>query len=81
MLIFKTLCFLLQAYPMNYPTNLLRAFAVVYSWRILRAKIRITLLLCHYCKLRKHSTNNQQFTMSYFEKGNGLATCYLLQDS
>lgn len=24
---------------MNYPTNLLRAFAVVCSWRILRAKI------------------------------------------
>ena len=38
-LIFKTLYFLLQAYPMNYPTNLLRAFAVVCSWRILRAKI------------------------------------------
>lgn len=38
-LIFKTLYFLLQAYPMNYPTNLLRAFAVVCSWRILKAKI------------------------------------------
>ena len=39
MLIFKTLYFWLQAYPMNYPTNLLRAFAVVCSWRILKAKI------------------------------------------
>ena len=38
-LIFKTLYFLLQAYPMNCPTNLLRAFAVVCSWRILKTKI------------------------------------------
>ena len=38
-LIFKTLYFLLQAYPMIYPTNLLRAFAVVCSWRILWTKI------------------------------------------
>ncbi|EXY39762.1 hypothetical protein M106_2495 [Bacteroides fragilis str. 1009-4-F  len=30
---------MLQAYPMNYPTNLLRAFAVVCSWRILNTKI------------------------------------------
>ena len=47
-LIFKTLYFLLQAYPMIYPTNLLRAFAVVCSWRILRAKIRIFSLLYYY---------------------------------
>ena len=40
-LIFKTLYFLLQAYPMIYPTNLLLAFAVVCSWRILRAMIEI----------------------------------------
>lgn len=38
-LIFKTLYFLLQAYPMIYPTNLLRVFAVVCSWRILNTKI------------------------------------------
>ena len=46
MLIFKTLYFLLQAYPMNYPTNLLRAFAVVCWWRILRAKIIVSILYC-----------------------------------
>ena len=46
MLIFKTLYFLLQAYPMNYPTNLLRAFAVVCSWRILRAKIIFYFWIC-----------------------------------
>mgnify|MGYP006951711482 CR=1 FL=1 len=40
-LIFKTLYFLLQAYPMIYPTNLLRAFAVVCSWRILETKINL----------------------------------------
>lgn len=37
--------------------------------------------LCHYCKLRIYPTNNQLITIFYFEKGNGLATCYLLQDS
>ena len=47
-LIFKTLYFWLQAYPMNYPTNLLLAFAVVCSWRILNAKIDIIIIFTKY---------------------------------
>lgn len=35
-------------------------------------------LLCHYCVCVKYSTDKQGFTIYYFEKGNGLATCYLL---
>lgn len=35
---------------MIYPTNLLRAFAVVCSWRILKAKINFSFL---YSKLEK----------------------------
>ena len=37
---------------MNYPTNLLRAFAVVCSWRIQRAKIY------HFLELAKQYNSN-----------------------
>ena len=43
----KLYIFLLQAYPMNYPTNLLCTFAVVCSWRILGTKIVILIILAN----------------------------------
>ncbi|EXZ84823.1 hypothetical protein M069_0843 [Bacteroides fragilis str. B1 (UDC16-1)] len=37
---------------MNYPTNFLRAFAVVCSWRILRAKIVISFYYQNIIKIK-----------------------------
>lgn len=51
---------------MNYPTNLLRAFAVVCSWRILRTKI---VIFCYLCKIREFSNYiiNCRFLIYYLD--------------
>lgn len=75
---------------MNYPTNLLRTFAVVCSWRILRIKIIIyeklaklillylTLLFFHHCQIVEYLSKVQTVTNGCIEKANNLVTCYLL---
>lgn len=38
-------------------------------------------LVCHYCTIREYPTDKQCITICHFEKGNGLAMCYLLENS
>lgn len=37
--------------------------------------------ICHYCTIREYPADKQCITICHFEKGNGLAMCYLLENS